>query len=131
MNDLSPFAIPLDDLAVIEITGADAIGFIHGQITHDIANLRDDISNLVSHTTKETLPNSARGLADQARSQLAAGGAYAASRLRDLRQQQPSSTVSTTGLVGGALLAGVIAYGVFAIFRSCSCNDGNCDNPGE
>lgn len=100
------------------------------RVRHDIANLRDDISNLLTHTTKETLPNSARDLADQARSQLAAGGAYAASRLRDFRHQPPS-VGSTAGLVGGALLAGAIAYGVFAIFRSCCCDDGDCDSSGE
>lgn len=49
MNDLSPFSIPLDDLAVIEITGADAIGFIHGQITHDIANLPENTARLAGY----------------------------------------------------------------------------------
>lgn len=49
MNDLSLFAIPLDDLAVIEITGADAIGFMHGQITHDIANLPENAARLAGY----------------------------------------------------------------------------------
>jgi hypothetical protein len=100
------------------------------RVRHDISNLRDDISNLLTHTTKETLPNSARDLADQARSQLAAGGAFAASRLRDLRRQTPSPG-GTAGLVGGALLAGVLAYGVYALCRSCCCNGGDCENSNE
>ncbi|OYV46631.1 MAG: folate-binding protein YgfZ, partial [Burkholderiales bacterium 21-58-4] len=49
MNDLSPFPIVLDDLAVIEITGADAIAFMHGQITHDIANLPENAARVAGY----------------------------------------------------------------------------------
>ena len=53
------------------------------RVRADVSTLREDISSLLSHTTRQTLPNGARELADQAKHQLAAGGAYAASRLKD------------------------------------------------
>lgn len=95
------------------------------RVRQDISHLRNDISKLLSHSTHETIPNSARDLAEQAKNQLAAGGAYATSRLRDLRHNHPSA--SNVGLVGGVLLAGAIAYGVFAICRGC-CGSSDCDN---
>lgn len=39
MNNTSSFVAPLNDLAVIEITGQDAASFLHGQLTHDIVGL--------------------------------------------------------------------------------------------
>jgi folate-binding protein YgfZ len=39
MNDSRPLALPLADLAVIEATGADAVAFLHGQLTQDIQGL--------------------------------------------------------------------------------------------
>jgi uncharacterized membrane protein YebE (DUF533 family) len=84
------------------------------RVREDVSHLREDIGSLLSHTTKKTLPNGARELADQAKSQLAAGGAYAASRLRDFRVQPPRQSA---GWIGGALLVGVLAYGAYSLLQ--------------
>jgi ElaB/YqjD/DUF883 family membrane-anchored ribosome-binding protein len=97
------------------------------RVRQDVSNLRDDLSSLLSHTSRETLPNSAReladharssarDLADQARSQLMAGGAYAASRLRHLRPH--STNHHSASWVGGAILTGVLAYGIYSLCRN-------------
>jgi hypothetical protein len=93
------------------------------RVRDDVSNLREDIGHLLSHTTRETLPKGARDLADQARSQLAAGGAYAASRLRDFRGAPPRHSL---GVVGVAVVAGLVAYGVYALSRRC-CENRNPD----
>ncbi len=96
------------------------------RVRNDVSLLREDLGSLLTHTTRETLPNSAREIADHARSgardfadhaksSLAAGGAYAADRLRNLRAHPPRREA---GWVGGAILVGVIAYGVYALYRS-------------
>ena len=90
------------------------------RVRDDVSTLREDISSLLSHTTRQTLPNSARELAGQAKHQLAAGGAYAASRLKDFRGYPPRHSASW---VGGALVAGLVAYGIYALCRnSCAAN---------
>lgn len=100
------------------------------RVRDDITNLRDDIASLLTHTTKRTFPDGAREIADQARSsaldfadhartRIAAGGAYAASRLRDFRGQP---RCQTAGWVGGAALVGLLAFGAYALYRhSCDC----------
>ncbi len=45
------FATPLADLAVIEISGADAASFLHGQLTHDIAGLTPGQARLSGYCT--------------------------------------------------------------------------------
>lgn len=87
------------------------------RVREDVSHLREDIGQLLSHTTKRTLPNGARELADQAKHQLAAGGAYAANRLRDLRSHSPSSRESAS-VIGGVVVLGLLAYGVYALCRS-------------
>ncbi|MEO5916193.1 MAG: hypothetical protein ABIS50_18290 [Luteolibacter sp.] len=90
------------------------------RVREDVSHLRDDIGSLLTHTTRTTLPNGARELADQAKSQLAAGGAYAASRLRNLRSQPPRQSA---GWIGGALIVGLLAYGAYALCRDhCQCS---------
>lgn len=95
------------------------------RVREDVSHLRDDIGSLLSHTTKKTLPNGARELADHARHnarefadhakhQLAAGGAYAASRLRDFRGAPPRQSASW---VGGAVVVGLLAYGAYALYK--------------
>jgi hypothetical protein len=93
------------------------------KVSDDLADLREDLGKLLSHTTRRTLPRgardlaeSARDLADTARHGLAAGGAYASSHLRSLGGYQPSRC--TTGWVGGALLLGILAAGVYAFCQS-------------
>lgn len=44
-------AIPLEQLAVIEISGADAATFLHGQLTHDIAQLPPGLACLAGYCT--------------------------------------------------------------------------------
>lgn len=85
------------------------------RVREDVSHLREDIGSLLSHTTKKTLPNGARELADQAKSQLAAGGAYAASRLKDFRGHPPRQSA---GWIGGAILVGVLAYGVYSLCQN-------------
>ncbi|MES2439744.1 MAG: hypothetical protein V4584_11780 [Verrucomicrobiota bacterium] len=89
------------------------------RVREDVSHLRDDIGSLLSHTTKKTLPNGARELADQAKHQFAAGSAYAASRFRDLRSQPPRQSASW---IGGALVVGLLAYGVYALCQN-SCQN--------
>jgi hypothetical protein len=90
------------------------------RVRDDVSLLRSDIGSLLSHTTHQTIPNGARGLADQARHQLAAGGAYAASRLRDFRAPPPRQSA---GWIGGAVLVGLLAYGAYALCRrQCIAN---------
>lgn len=85
------------------------------RVREDVSHLREDIGSLLTHTTKKTLPNGARDLADQAKSQLAPLGVYAASRLRDFRGHPHRQSA---GWIGGALLVGVLAYGAYSIFQS-------------
>lgn len=96
------------------------------RVRDDISHLREDIGHLVTHTTRSTLPNGARELADQAKSQLAAGSAYAASRFRNLRVQP---TRQSAGWVGGALVVGLLAFGAYALIRNhCPCSRGTCED---
>ncbi|MES2659394.1 MAG: hypothetical protein V4689_12310 [Verrucomicrobiota bacterium] len=84
------------------------------RVREDVSHLRDDIGSLLTHTTRTTLPNGARELADQAKSQLAAGSAYAASRFRNLRSHPPRQSA---GWVGGAVVVGLLAYGAYVLCR--------------
>ena len=88
------------------------------RVREAIAHLRQDVGNLVQHTTHHTLPQGARELAENARHQIAAGG-YAASRLRSLRVSPPRQAI---GVIGGAILVGAPAAGLYALCRSESCN---------
>ncbi len=91
------------------------------RVREDISNLREDIGSLFLHTTKNTVPNSARELADQAKSQLAAGSAFAANHLRNLRYQP---TRQSAGWIGGAVVVGLLAVGAYAIIKAnCPCGD--------
>ncbi len=81
------------------------------KVSDDLSHLRDDVGDLISHTTRRTLPKGAKDLADSARQGLAAG----VSQLRSLRGHHPSPC--TTGWVGGALLVGLLAVGVYALCK--------------
>ncbi len=86
------------------------------RVREDISHLRQDLGNLVNHTTRQTLPRGARELADNARLQLEQGRRYAVKRFRRLgRNGHPSP--ETVGLLGGAILVGVIAAGVWLFLR--------------
>lgn len=79
------------------------------RVREDVSTLRDDIRHLLSHTTRQTLPNGARELAGQAKQQIATRGANAASMVRDLGGRHP------VGLIGGAVVLGLLAAGTYAL----------------
>ena len=79
------------------------------RVREDVSTLRDDISHLLSHTTRQTLPNGAREIAGQAKRQIATRGAHAASMVRDLGGRHP------LGLIGGAVVLGLLAAGAYAL----------------
>jgi hypothetical protein len=91
------------------------------RVSEDVSLLRQDIGNLFSHATRHTLPAGARGLADTARNRLAAGKLYSAEHLNALRNQvnQPA-----TAWIGGAVVVGLIAAGVYLFCKSDCC--GSC-----
>lgn len=88
------------------------------RVSEDVSLLRQDIGQLFSHTARHTLPAGARGLADTARNRLLAGRTYSAEHLRTLRNQmnQPA-----TAWIGGAVVVGLIAAGIYWF-----CKDGCC-----
>lgn len=88
------------------------------RVREDIAHLRQDVGNLARHTTFHTLPQGARELAENARHQLAAGSSYAASRIRSFRSSPPKQAI---GVIGGAILIGALAAGIYALCKSESC----------
>ncbi len=89
------------------------------QVREDVSHLRKDIANLLSHTTHETLPASAREIVGQAKQQLNAGGAYMMSQLRDFKR--PSRRASG-GIISGVAAAGLLAYGAYLLYQSrCRC----------
>jgi len=79
------------------------------RVREDVSALRDDIRHLISHTTRQTLPNGARELAGQAKQQIASRGSYAATQLRDLGARHPA------GFIGGAVVIGLLAAGAYAM----------------
>lgn len=91
------------------------------RVSEDISLLRQDVHQLFSHTARHTLPSGARNLADSARSRLAAGRTYSAEHLRALRDQvnQPA-----TAWVGGAVVVGLIAAGIYWFCKDGCCNGG-------
>lgn len=88
------------------------------RVGEDISQLKGDISSLFSHTGRHTLPDSARELGEQAREKLHAGGAFAASQLRYLRQHPGQSSV---GILGGLLILGAVGVGIYYLCKSDCC----------
>jgi hypothetical protein len=97
------------------------------RVSEDVSLLRQDISNLFSHTARHTLPAGARELADSARNRLAAGKVYSAAHLRALRDQvnQPA-----TAWIGGAVVVGLIAAGIYWFCKDGCCLSG-CDEDSD
>jgi uncharacterized membrane protein len=96
------------------------------RVSEDVSLLRQDIGNLLTHTARRTLPAGARELADTARNRLAAGKVYSAAHLRALRDQvnQPA-----TAWIGGAVVVGIIAAGIYWFCKDGCCMSG-CDEDG-
>ncbi|MBC8127582.1 MAG: hypothetical protein H8M99_10630 [Gloeobacteraceae cyanobacterium ES-bin-144] len=88
------------------------------RVSDDVSLLRQDIGQLFSHTTRHTLPAGVRELADTARTRLAAGKVYSADQLRALRNQvsQPA-----TAWVGGAIVVGLLAAGIYWFCKGDCC----------
>jgi hypothetical protein len=105
---ISHQALPTKTMNTALFNDSRATGLM-SRVREDVSNLRHDIHHLISHTTRQTLPNGARKLADQAKQQLAAGGANATSQIRDLGGRHP------TGLIGGAIVVGLLAVGAYAL----------------
>lgn len=99
------------------------------RVREDVSHLRNDIGSLLTHTTRETLPNGARELADQAKHQLAAGSAFAASRIRNFRKLPPRQSAEWIG--GAVLVAGLIGYGVYALCRNGNGSARKTEVPNE
>ena len=97
------------------------------RVSEDVSLLRQDIGNLFSHATRHTLPEGARTLADTARNRLSAGRNYSAEQLRALRGQlnQPAAA-----WVGGAVVVGLLAAGIY-LFCKSDCCGGRCEMADE
>lgn len=88
------------------------------RVRDDVHLLRADLGNLFTDTTWRTLPQGAQELADRAKHQFSSGGAYAASRFRDLG----SSPRESAGWIIGAVAVGILAYGLFSLCQNnCAC----------
>lgn len=101
-------------------------GDLLSRVSSDVSLLRQDIGNLLSHTTRHTLPTGVRSLADTARNRIASGRQYSAEHLRVLRDQVNRPAAAW---IGGAVLFGVIAAGVY-LFCSGKC-DSMCQREDE
>ncbi|MBK1881360.1 hypothetical protein JIN85_02970 [Luteolibacter pohnpeiensis] len=88
------------------------------RVGDDIAKLRQDVRTLITHTTHETIPHGANELADLTKAGLTASGAYAASRLRALKEYENSRR--SAELLGSAILLGALGYGIYA-WMKCRC----------
>ena len=97
------------------------------RVSEDVTLLRQDIGHLVSHAAHHTLPSGVRELADSAKSRLVAGGHYSAQQLRALRNQvnQPA-----TAWVGGAVVVGLIAAGIYLFCKDSCCTSACEDDDG-
>lgn len=90
------------------------------RVKKDIAHLRSDVTELWDHTTRNTLPRAAREIGDRASDSVAAGGAYAASRLRHSLHRHSPHRQRSSGWMTGALAIGVLAAGVYALTKGSS-----------
>lgn len=93
-------------------------GDLMSRVSKDISLLRQDVGNLLSHARRHTIPCGARELADEARSRLLAGRDYTSEHLRAIggQLQRPA-----TAWVGGAVLVGLLAAGVYWFIKSDCC----------
>lgn len=85
------------------------------RLGEDVSQLKSDVSSLLIHTGRHTVPDSARELRQHALERLHAGGALAASQLRYLRQHPTQSSVS---LLGGLLILGAVGAGIYYLCKN-------------
>ncbi len=88
------------------------------RVSEDVSLLRQDVGHLVQHAARHTLPETARGIADTARSRLLAGRDYTSEHLRSLGHQLNRPA---TAWVGGAVMVGLLAAGAYWFLKSDSC----------
>lgn len=94
-----------------------AVGLLE-KVRNDITHLRDDVTELWDHAAHKSLPRAARELSDLASNGIAAGGAYAASRLRQSLDRYTPRERSSSGWLTGALALGLVAAGVYALVKN-------------
>lgn len=94
------------------------------RVSEDVSLLRQDIRNLISHTSRHTLPSGARDLADTAKHRLASGRQYSRAQLQAIRDE-PRST-----LVAGIALIGLLAAGIYLLTKTpCHSGADDCEDP--
>ncbi|MES2996810.1 MAG: hypothetical protein V4733_08375 [Verrucomicrobiota bacterium] len=98
------------------------------RVSSDVSLLRQDIKSLFRHTTKHTLPTTAREIADCARTRLQAGRDYTTEHLRALGTQLNRPC---TAWVGGAVVVGLLAAGTYWFLKSDRNGDDELDYEGE
>jgi hypothetical protein len=98
------------------------------RVSQDVSLLRQDIGRLFSHTTRHTLPEGVRGLADTAKNHLASSKLYSAEHLRALRDQakQPAAA-----WIGGAVVIGLLAAGTYLFLKSDCCSQAEFEDDEE
>ena len=96
------------------------------RVGEDVSLLRQDIGNLIAHTARHTLPAGMRELADSAKNRLAAGRLHSAEHLRALRHQAQQPAMAW---IGGAMVVGLIAAGIYLFCKSDEC--AACDEDEE
>lgn len=93
------------------------------RVSEDLAVLKDDVSKLFSHTGRHTLPESAHNLADYGKDKWQAGGEFAASQLRYLKDHPRETSI---GFAGGLILLGLVGYGAYYLLnKEKSVNSGS------
>jgi len=81
------------------------------KLSEDVSALKSDLASLFSRSTRHTIPNSARDLADYGREKFS-------SQLHYLRAHPGQSSA---GLAGGLVLLGAVGFGIYWLCKSDSC----------
>lgn len=85
-----------------------------GRVGEDIKQLKSDVSSLVTHTGRHTIPDYAGELRNAARERLNAGGEFASNQFRCIREHPAQSTA---GILGGLLLIGVVSTALYCLIK--------------
>ncbi len=88
------------------------------RVGEDVSQLKSDVSSLLKHTGRHAIPESARELRNSARERLHAGGEFANSQIRYIREHPKQSSI---GLLGGLVLLGAVGAGIYYLMNSDCC----------